>query len=338
MGASGIGVLLANLGSPDAPTPKALRRYLRQFLSDRRVIDLPRVLWWPILHGIILNLRPAKSARLYASIWGPEGAPLLATGRRQMAALRQRLPDLSFALGMRYGNPSIQCALEELRDAGCERILVLPLYPQYFSGTTGSTFDAVAATLSTWRHVPELRFSGDYHQDDGYVAALATSVREVWEREGEPDRLLLSFHGIPIRYANAGDPYPKQCRHTARLLAEALGLDDVRCQIAFQSRFGREKWIEPYTDHTLESWGRAGVQSVDVLCPGFAADCLETLEEIDILNRKRFLAAGGKRFRYIAALNDRPAHVQALVGILHEQLAGWLPAPNDADRRSPAGP
>lgn len=319
------GVLVANLGSPDAPTRGALRRYLAEFLADRRVVDLPRAVWWPILHGVILNVRPAKSARLYAAVWGPDGAPLVAIGRRQTAALRQRFPGVPFALGMRYGNPSIATALEELRDAGCERLLVLPLYPQYFSGTTGSTWDAVAATLVSWRRVPELRFAGDYHGDSGYIDALAASVREAWERDGAPDRLLLSFHGIPQRYADAGDPYPGQCRRTAQLLAGALGLDDSRCQVAFQSRFGREKWIEPYTDRTLEAWARSGVRHADVICPGFAADCLETLEEIDMQNRKRFLAAGGVRFRYIAALNDRPAHVEALAAIVRRHLAGWLP-------------
>lgn len=322
------GVLLANMGSPDAPTPAALRRYLAEFLADRRVVELPRLLWWPVLHGIILNVRPRRSARLYARVWTPEGAPLLAIGRRQAAALAAALarrldPPPHVALGMRYGTPSIRAALRELRDRDCTRVLVLPLYPQYFSGTTGSTFDAVAAALVRWRRVPALRFIGDYHDDDAYVSALARSVRELWDRDGEPERLLLSFHGIPKRYARAGDPYAEQCQRTANLLAGVLGLPYERWLVSFQSRFGREKWLEPYTDRTLQSWAAGGVRRVDVVCPGFAADCLETLEEIDMLNRRLFLAAGGERFRYIPALNDRPDHVEALADLVVRHLQGW---------------
>jgi ferrochelatase len=322
------GVLLANLGSPDAPTPAALRRYLAEFLADRRVVELPRLLWWPLLHGVILNLRPRRSARLYARVWTPEGAPLVAIGHRQAAAVAAALARRldappRVALGMRYGKPSIRAALQELCDHGCARVLVLPLYPQYFAGTTGSTFDAVAAALVRRRRVPALRFVGDYHDDEAYVAALACSVRELWDREGEPERLLLSFHGIPARYARAGDPYPEQCRRTANLLAAALGLPYERWLLCFQSRFGREAWLEPYTDRTLQSWAANGVRRVDVVCPGFAADCLETLEEIAILNRQRFLAAGGERFRYIPALNDRPEHIEALAGLIVRELQGW---------------
>jgi ferrochelatase len=222
---------------------------------------------------------------------------------------------------MRYGNPSLRAGLDTLRD--CARILVLPAYPQYFSGTTGSTFDAVAAVLHEWRRIPALRFVADYHDDPGYVAAVAQSVRELWEREGEPQRLLFSFHGIPARLEQAGDPYPRQCRRTATLVADALGLPYERWLVAFQSRFGREKWLEPYTDRTLEAWARDGVRRVDVVCPGFAADCLETLEEIALLNRDRFLAAGGERFRYVPALNDRADHIEALAALAARNLAGW---------------
>jgi ferrochelatase len=322
------GVLLTNLGSPDAPTARALRRYLREFLGDRRVVDLPRLVWWPILHGIILNVRPPRSARLYRRIWSAEGAPLVAIARRQEAALQQALASRlgtppQLALGMRYGNPSIASALAALSDAGCTRILVLPLYPQYFAGTSGSTFDAVAAALVRWRRVPALRFVDDYHADEGYIGALAASIRDTWAREGEPDRLLMSFHGIPVRYARAGDPYPEQCQRTANLLAAALGLPYERWLLGYQSRFGREPWLEPYTDVTLRSWGAQGVRRVDVVCPGFAADCLETLEEIAILNRKFFLAAGGEQFRYLAALNDRPDHIAALADLVVRNLAGW---------------
>jgi len=322
-------ILLVNLGTPDAPTPAALRRYLREFLWDRRVIDWPRPLWWLVLNGVILNTRPRRSARLYAQIWSDEGSPLLAIGRRQAAALgaelRQRLGDGAphVALGMRYGRPSIRTALEELRAQGCTRLLVLPLYPQYFSGTTGSTFDAVAAALATWRWVPELRTIGGYHDDAGYIRALAESVRDLWAREGEAERLLLSFHSIPVRGQQAGDPYPEQCQETARLLSAALGLSPERCTIGFQSRFGREKWLEPFTDRILQSWGAAGVQSADILCPGFAADCLETLEEIAIRYRSYFLQAGGQRYRYIPALNDRPDHVRALADLILRHLQPW---------------
>ena len=322
------GVLLTNLGSPDEPTRAALRRYLAEFLADRRVIDLPRAVWLPLLHGVILNVRPQRSAKLYQRVWMAEGAPLLAIGRRQLAALDAELrrrfdPPPPLALGMRYGNPPIRAALRSLRDRGCTRILVLPLYPQYFSGTTGSTFDALAAELTGWRRVPALRMVSDYHDDPAYVTALAQSVRRVWEREGEPERLLLSFHGIPVRYAHAGDPYPRQCQRTANLLAEALGLPYERWLASFQSRFGREKWLEPYTDVTLKAWAAAGVKSVDVVCPGFAADCLETLEEIAILNRGFFLAAGGERFRYIPALNDQPDHIRALADVVERNVQGW---------------
>jgi ferrochelatase len=322
------GVLLANLGSPDAPTVPALRRYLAEFLADRRVVDLPRALWLPFLHAVILNVRPPRSARLYRRVWTPDGAPLVAISRRQGAALETALRAevqgvLHVAVGMRYGNPSIRSALEALRDRGCTRLLVLPAYPQYFSGTTGSTFDAVASTLRRWRRVPALRFVADYHDDPAYVGAVAASIRELWSEQGEPDRLLFSFHGIPVRYERAGDPYARQCRRTATLIADALGLPYERWLLAFQSRFGREKWLEPFTDRTLTAWGHDGVRRVDVVCPGFAADCLETLEEIAMLNRDFYLGAGGERFRYIPALNDRPDHIGALAAVATRHLHGW---------------
>ena len=324
-----IGILLTNLGTPDAPTAGALRRYLGEFLWDRRVVEMPRALWWLILNGIILNVRPRKSAKLYAKVWSAEGSPLLAIGRRQAAALgleiERRGMRAHVALGMRYGSPSIRTALEDLRSRGCWRVLVLPLYPQYFAGTTGSTFDAVAEAIMAWRRVPELRFVADYHDDDAYITALAHSVRSVWGRDGEPDRLLLSFHGIPQRYAAAGDPYAEQCQRTAELLRAQLGLDADRVVTSFQSRFGREAWLQPYTDTTLQEWARAGVRRVDVLCPGFAADCLETLEEIDQLNRELFLQAGGEQFRYLPALNDAPEHIAALAGLIHRHTSGWPP-------------
>jgi len=323
-----IGVLLTNLGSPDAPTAGALRRYLAEFLSDRRVVDLPRILWLPLLYGVILNVRPPRSAKLYKRVWTPEGAPLVVIARRQAAAVEQALrtrfdPAPEVALGMRYGNPSTRSALESLRDRGCTRLLVFPLYPQYFSGITGSTFDAVADTLKKWRCVPALRILGDYHDNEAYIASLARSVRETWERDGAPDRTIFSFHGIPVRYEAAGDPYARQCQRTAALLAAALELPYESWLMTFQSRFGREKWLEPYTDYTLRAWAGEGVRRVDVLCPGFSADCLETLEEIAILNRDVFLKAGGERLRYLPALNDRPDHIAALSDLIVQNLAGW---------------
>jgi ferrochelatase len=323
-----IGLLVANVGTPDAPTAAAVRRYLRQFLSDRRVVDLPRALWWPILHLVVLPLRAPRSAHAYARIWTAEGSPLLRIAVRQAAALENALharlsAPLHASLGMAYGNPSIARALEGLRALGCRKLLVLPLYPQYSSPTTGSAFEAVVKVMRSWRWVPELCTIGGYHDDSGYIAALAGSVRQLWGREGEPERLLLSFHGLPKRYGDAGDPYPKQCAETSRLIAEALGLDDGRWQMSFQSRFGREEWLRPYTDQTLRSWAGSGVASVDVVCPGFAADCLETLEEIDIRYRAVFLGAGGHRFRYIPALNDRADHIAALANIVMRHLQGW---------------
>ncbi len=330
-----VGVLLSNLGTPDEPTAPALRRYLREFLSDPRVIELPRFQWWLILNLFILTTRPRKSAELYRKVWTAEGSPLLAVGRRQQAGietlLRQRFGGpLHVALGMRYGEPSIRRALRELEARGCRRILVVPLYPQYFSGTVGSTFDAVADELKTWRWVPELRFVQHYHDEPGYITALAASVRETW-REYEPEKLLLSFHGIPQRYFDAGDPYFCECQKTARLLTTALGLERSRWEISFQSLFGKEEWVKPYTDRTVQALARSGVRSLDVLAPGFSADCLETLEELDGLNREYFTHAGGERFRFIRCLNDRPDHVAFLADLIGQKLHGWVEPGADWD-------
>jgi protoporphyrin/coproporphyrin ferrochelatase len=323
------GILLTNLGSPDAPTPAALRRYLAEFLWDARVVEVPRLLWWLILHGIILRTRPRHSAEAYAKIWREDGAsPLLHISYKQTHALEKLLREelagpFKIALGMRYGNPSIASALTSLRQAGAQRILVLPLYPQYASATTGSTFDAVAQTLQSWRWLPDLRFISHYHDQPAYIDAIATSIRAYWQAHGEGDQLLFSFHGIPKRTFIAGDPYFCHCHKSARLIAAQLGLAEERWQVVFQSRFGREEWLQPYTDHTLQALGKAGMARVDVVCPGFAADCLETLEEIDQQNRALFLAAGGQAFHYIPALNDSPAHIQALAEIIRHHLLGW---------------
>ena len=321
------GLLLVNLGTPDSPAPADVRRYLAEFLWDPRVVETPRWLWWPLLHGIILNTRPRRSAEAYRRIWTEAGSPLLLHTKRQAKALQARLGgQVKVVPAMRYGNPSIAAGLLELREAGCERILVFPLYPQYSATTTASTFDAVTEELRRWRRVPELRFIGQYHSESGYIAALAASIREYQQENGTPEKLILSFHGIPQRYAEAGDPYPRQCEHTARLLAEALGLEDDRWQLTYQSRMGREPWLQPYTSATLEALAREGVRQVQVLCPGFAADCLETLEEIAMENRDIFLAHGGERYGYIPCLNDRPDHVEALAAIARSHLGGWIHA------------
>jgi ferrochelatase len=323
------GVLLTNLGTPEAPTAAALRRYLAEFLSDRRVIELPPWLWQPILHGIVLRVRPRRSAAAYARIWTDAGSPLLAYSKRQAAALDRALArdvpddDIVTALAMRYGSPTIASALEFLHAAGVRRLLVLPLYPQYSAATTGSTFDAVTGALRRWRWVPELRFVNHYHDDAAYIAALADSVRRHQDAHGRPQKLLISFHGLPKHYFLAGDPYFCHCQKTARLLAAALELGAGHYEVAFQSRFGPREWLRPYTDETLKTWARNGISHVQVICPGFAADCLETLEEIAILNKKLFLHHGGRQFSYIPALNDESAHVAALAGIARRHLCGW---------------
>jgi ferrochelatase len=315
------GVLIANLGSPSEPSVSAVRRFLAEFLWDPRVVEMPRWLWWPVLHGVILRVRPRRSARAYRSIWTENGSPLIAIGRRQVDALQRgfdaRSDGVRVELGMRYGEPSIAAALESLREAGVERLLVIPLYPQYSATTTGSVFDAVTDLLKTWRWIPELHLVNGYHDDPRYIRALASTI----DRQRPPGRLLLmSFHGIPVRYAEAGDPYPEQCEHTARLLAAELGLHSEQWRLCFQSRFGREPWLSPYIDEVLRSLPRDGLKDVDVVCPGFAADCLETLEEIDQRNREQFLTAGGESFHYVPCLNDDSMHIDALIAIANDRL------------------
>ncbi len=323
-----IGVLVSNLGTPEAPTAAALRPYLREFLSDPRVIELPRLAWWLILNLFVLTTRPRKSAALYRNVWTKEGSPLLVIARRQAAGLEARLREalrapVHVALGMRYGNPSLAAALRELDGKGCRRILLLPLYPQYSSPTIASTLDGVTRELATWRWVPELRTVNGYHDEEGYVAALAASVSELWQREGEPDKLLFSFHGMPRRYLEAGDPYFCLCHKTARRVADRLGLAEERRLVTFQSRFGREEWLQPYTDVTMRLLPGQGVKRLDVLSPAFSADCLETLDELEGLNREFFMQAGGERYRYIACLNDRADHLDFLATLALRHLAGW---------------
>ncbi len=324
-----IGVLLTNLGTPDAPTPSALRRYLAEFLWDPRIVELPRPLWWLILHGSILRRRPQRSAEAYGSIWTEAGSPLLETTLEQRRILQLLLSErvagpVKVVVAMRYGSPSIGQGLDELLAAGCQRIVVFPLYPQYSAATTASTFDAVSSHLQRVRWIPEIRFITGYHSEPAYIEALANSIREHWQRRGtRPDRLLFSFHGIPHDAWRKGDPYPCQCQATARLVAQRLELDENSWQVAFQSRIGRARWVEPYTDVILKEWGAAGVESADVICPGFAADCLETLEEIGRENRRYFLDAGGKNYDYIPALNLRTDHTEALAALVMRHIQGW---------------
>lgn len=323
-----IGVLVTNLGTPAAPTPAAVRRYLAQFLADRRVVELPRWLWLPILHGVILRLRPRRSAAAYREIWTEEGSPLLSNARRQARALEDALAagagsNVKVVLGMRYGEPAIGAALAALRDWGARRVLVLPLYPQYSATTTASTYDAVFEALASVRRIPELRLVSDYHDHPGYIDAIAESVRAARAQSGDPGRLLMSFHGLPQRYCDAGDPYYAQCLETARLVAARLGEPPENWAVAFQSRVGRQKWLQPYTEDLLCEWAEAGVRRVQVLCPGFSADCLETLEEIAIRGAQTFRACGGESLDYIPALNDGPAHIAALADIVRLHTLDW---------------
>ncbi len=325
--AARVGVLVVNLGTPDAPTPAALRRYLAEFLSDPRVVEIPRLAWWLILHGVILRVRPAKSARKYAAIWTPEGSPLAVWTQKQANLLAGYLGQAGQAVlvrhAMRYGRPSIAAQLDALRAAGATRVLVLSLYPQYSAATSASVFDAVASWASKSRWVPELRFVQQYHDDPGYIAALAAQVRAHWQREGRAGVLVMSFHGVPQRTLQLGDPYHCACHKTARLLAQRLGLSTDGYRVTFQSRFGKAQWLQPYTEPTLAQLARDGVQRVDVICPGFLADCLETLQEIDQEARAAFIAAGGEQFHYIACLNDRHEGIAALRDIALRHLQGW---------------
>lgn len=350
------GILLINLGTPDAPTAAAVKPYLREFLSDPRVVEIPRVLWWPILNGIILNTRPKKSAEKYAQIWTTEGSPLLVHTQRQAKLLRGYLGEslksasarpltltlsqgergqsaippenggigsVSIEFAMRYGNPSVASSLEKLKQQNCGRILIFPLYPQYAASSTATAMDAVFDALRAMRNMPEIRTIRSFHDHPGYIAALAQSVRDDWMKNGRPDKLVMSFHGVPRRSLEKGDPYHCECQKTGRLLAEALGLEQDRYRISFQSRFGRAEWLKPYTTATLEELGKQGTKRVDVICPGFVGDCLETLEEIALEGKASFLGAGGKEFHYIPCLNERDDWIHALCDIVSENLHGW---------------
>lgn len=314
-------VLLVNLGTPEAPTPAAVRRYLREFLWDPRVVEIPRPIWWPILHGVILRLRPRKSARAYKAIWTEEGSPLLVFSRGLAEALKAELRgrfgrEVPVEIAMRYGRPDIAGRLAELQARGIERFLILPLYPQYSASSTGAVFDAVAAALTRTRHVPEIRFLSDYHDHPAYITAVANSIKNFWRKNGRGDVLLMSFHGLPERSRKLGDPYYEQCQVSARLIAERLQLEEGAHQVVFQSRFGPARWLQPYCIDVLRQLPQRGIRRVDVVCPGFAVDCLETLEEIGMANREVFLQAGGTDYRLIPALNASPGHARALAEII----------------------
>lgn len=327
-------VLLVNLGTPDAPTAQALRPYLKEFLSDPRVIEMPRALWWMILNGIILNTRPKKSAEKYASIWMDEGSPLKVHTERQATLLQgylgEKIKGLVVDYAMRYGKPSIPDVLQKLKAQNCQRILLLPLYPQYAASTVATTYDAVFAELQQMRNAPALRTVKHFHDDAGYIKASAQNIADYWTLHGRPDKLVMSFHGLPRKTLDQGDPYHCECQKTGRLIAEQLGLKPEQYLITFQSRFGRAEWLKPYTAATLAELGKQKTRRVDVTCPGFVGDCLETLEEIAMEVRDEFLHAGGGEYHYIPCLNERPDWIHALTGIVLENLHGWMTQPDAA--------
>ena len=332
--AEALGILLVNIGTPDAPTPTAVRRYLRQFLWDPRIVETPRALWWLILHGVILRIRPARSARAYRKIWSDDGSPLLTHSLDIAAGVRQHLStrlsgNVQVALGMSYGKPSLRSALDELHTAGVRRIVVLPLYPQYSGTTTASVFDAVTTLLGARRWVPELRFINHYHDAPGYIAALTSSIRDYWDQHGRGEKLLFSFHGLPQQNLLNGDPYHCQCLKTARLIAQSLELGEAEWSVAFQSRVGRVEWLRPYTDETIVELGNAGMRRLDVVCPGFAADCLETLEEIAMQYTDLFTSSGGVDLHYIPSLNARDDHVAFLCRLIEKHVGGWPESSTD---------
>ena len=324
-----LGVLVVNLGTPDAPDTKSVRRYLRQFLSDPRIIELPKILWMLILHGVILRVRPAKSAEAYREVWDDEtGSPLMSVSLAQAAALQNQLnerfgDDVVVALGMRYGSPSVDSAITELESQNVRRLVVLPMYPQYSGTTTASVFDEVTARLQRTRWIPETRFINQFCDEPEYIKALANSVRESWDQHGRGDLLVTSYHGIPKRYLLNGDPYHCLCHKTTRLMAAELGLGDNEVRVVFQSRVGKEEWLRPYCDETMKALPGEGIKSIDVMSPAFSADCLETLEEIEGENKEYFMENGGTRFQYIPCLNDRVDHISMLTDLIERHCQGW---------------
>lgn len=332
-----IGVLITNLGTPDAPTTSALRRYLREFLSDPRVVEAPRLLWWFILNAIVLRTRPKRSAAAYRTVWTERGSPLLWYTADQCEGIQQALrdqygDDVVVAYAMRYGNPSISVGIQQLVDAGVRKLLVLPLYPQYSASTTASTFDALAADFTRRRWLPELRFINHYHDHPSYIDVLVKRIQSFWQEHGRPQKLVFSYHGVPLRYLHEGDPYYCECHKTSRLIAEHLGLAQDDYITTFQSRFGREEWLQPYTDETLKAMPGQGIKHVHVICPGFSVDCLETIEEIGSENRDYFMAAGGEQYAYIPALNAEADHIAALTRIIIDHLHGWTVVQDEKKR------
>ena len=322
---SKVAVLLVNLGTPDEPTTKAVRVYLKEFLSDPRIVELPRALWWCILNGIILPFRSKRSAENYASIWSDQGSPLFVNTQKLTEKLQQKESStgVNVDFAMRYGNASVESKMEALIQQGFNKVLVIPLYPQYSATTTASTFDAIASCFTKRRWFPELRFVNQYYTQPKYVESLVRKIQSHWQNVGRAEKLILSFHGIPKRFWKKGDPYVDQCLHTGEMIREALGLSKDEILTTFQSRFGKDEWIKPYTDVTLKDLAKSGVKSVQLICPGFAVDCLETLEEIKEENREYFIESGGKDFQYISCLNDDDDQVQLLSDLIHSQTQGW---------------
>ncbi len=323
-----LGILLVNLGSPEAPTPSAVRKYLAQFLADPRVVESNRFIWWLVLHGVILRLRPSRAAKSYKKVWNENGSPLIYFTRLQTQAIEKKLEErfrghVIVDMAMTYGKPSINNSLQGLRKAGARRLLILPLYPQYSATTTAAVFDQVADILKNWRWLPDLRMINHYHDHPQYIEALANSIKKQWRNNSRGDLLLFSFHGIPQRYVNNGDPYFCHCQKTARLVADKLSLNESEWKVVFQSRFGREPWLEPYCSTTLQELPTENIKNIDIICPGFAADCLETLEEIQMENKALFIEAGGEDFNYIPCLNDNDEHINALCEVLTAHMFGW---------------
>ena len=322
-----IGILITNIGTPDKPNKEALKTYLKEFLSDPRVIEIPRLIWQAILRLIILNLRPQKSAKLYKSIWKKEGGPLLVMLQKQKKGiqkiLRKNSKNLEIEIGMRYGNPSIKLGLERLKSKSCRKILVLPLYPQYCAATTGSTFDKVTEILRKWRWIPEIRFVNNYFEESMYIECLIKSIKESWKKFGKAQKLIFSYHGVPKKYLLKGDPYYCFCQKTTRLVAEKMKLKKKDYITTFQSRFGPGEWLQPYTDKTLEELPKKGIKKIHILSPGFSSDCLETLEELEVQNKENFLSSGGERYNYIKCLNDDPQHLKMLGFLILNHIKGW---------------
>lgn len=323
-----IGVLITNLGTPDAPDTPSLRRYLKEFLSDPRVVEVPRVLWWLILNGVILRIRPKRSAAAYKTVWTERGSPLLFHTQDQAEQLQARFAEqygdqVVVRYAMRYGSPSMANVIDEMLASGVRKLVLLPLYPQYSAATNGSTFDALAKDFLKRRWLPDFRFISHYHDDSGYINACVEQIKAYWTEHGQAEKLIFSYHGVPLKYLKKGDPYHCECHKTSRLIAEALGLNKADYLTTFQSRFGREEWLKPYTDETLKSLPGLGIKKVQVFCPGFSADCLETIEEIGEENREYFMEAGGESYAYIPALNAGTAHIDALHAIVQREIQGW---------------